>query len=266
MISHAEAEELLGAYALDAVDREEAEAVEAHLEDCPRCRDELRNNREVVGMLAYAGHEAPPGLWDRVVAQINETAAPGGAEQAGPSLRLVRVDSSGSDAAGSQVHRLRRRARFVSTMAAAAALIVALLGVQVVRLENRTNHIDHQLQAISGPQVTMATVDQALKAPGAHLVALKSLTGGQASLEAVMLPSGQSYLYDIRLDPLSSSQTYQLWGLVGSEKISYGILGNSPAQVVSFRSGVGIDALAVTSEVAGGATTPHTPIVFGSVD
>jgi hypothetical protein len=218
-------------------------------------------------MLAYAGREAPAGLWDRVVAGIHDSAGtddPTGRD--GPSLRLVRVDAAPLEAAVPQVRRLRKRARFISVLAVAAALVVAVLSVQVVRLENRTNHIDHQLQAMSGPQPTMATVEEALKAPGAHQVALKSLTGGGATLDAVLLPGRQSYLYDIRLAPLSPAQTYQLWGLAGSQKISYGILGSSPAQVVSFQFGVGIDALAVTAESAGGVvSTTHAPVVFGSL-
>jgi anti-sigma factor RsiW len=79
LMSHDEAAELLGAYALDAVDPDEVAAIEAHLESCPRCRDELRNHREVTGLLAYAGQEAPAGLWDRVVSEVRaEETAPSG--------------------------------------------------------------------------------------------------------------------------------------------------------------------------------------------
>jgi len=35
-LGHTEIEELLGAYALDAVDRETAEVIEAHLDECVR--------------------------------------------------------------------------------------------------------------------------------------------------------------------------------------------------------------------------------------
>ena len=40
-LSHDAVVELLGAYALDAVDPTEAAAVEAHLGTCPGCRDEI---------------------------------------------------------------------------------------------------------------------------------------------------------------------------------------------------------------------------------
>ena len=46
-----EIEELLGAYALDAVNAEEATAVEVHLTTCPRCRAELDAYREMAAAL-----------------------------------------------------------------------------------------------------------------------------------------------------------------------------------------------------------------------
>src|SRR5690606_35755181 len=51
--------ELLGAYALDAVEPDEREAVERHLADCPRCRSEVAEHREVAAYLAHAGTDAP---------------------------------------------------------------------------------------------------------------------------------------------------------------------------------------------------------------
>ena len=58
-LSHAELEELLGAYALDAVDGEERELVELHLLDCPRCRAEVAEHRAVASFLGSAGVLGP---------------------------------------------------------------------------------------------------------------------------------------------------------------------------------------------------------------
>src|ERR1700677_122801 len=108
MTSHEAIEELLGAYALDAVDPDEARQVELHLQTCPRCREEVRSHREVVGLLANAGQEAPAGLWDRVVAGIHDP----GAESPVPALRVVRPpgsDAGRNDArSGAGVLRSRR--------------------------------------------------------------------------------------------------------------------------------------------------------------
>jgi hypothetical protein len=115
-------------------------------------------------------------------------------------------------------------------------------------------------------QPTMATVQAALAVPGARKVSLSTSGGGRQSLEAVILPGNQGYLYNPRLDPLSSSETYQLWGVSGSQKVSYGLIGSVPAQVTPFRAGTGVQALAVTAEVAGGVvTTTQSPVVVGSV-
>jgi hypothetical protein len=112
----------------------------------------------------------------------------------------------------------------------------------------------------------MASVDRALAEPGAVRVTLRSPTGGAASLDAVLLPGGDGYLYAPRLVPLSSSQTYQLWGVVGLQKVSYGLIGSDPATVTAFRVGSDVQALAVTAEEAGGVVvTSHTPVVVGTV-
>jgi anti-sigma factor RsiW len=75
-LKHEEIADLLGAYALDAVEPDEAELVEAHLATCPRCRDEVRDHREVASLLAYSGAAAPPGLWDSLAAALEEPAPP----------------------------------------------------------------------------------------------------------------------------------------------------------------------------------------------
>ena len=51
MISHEAASELLGAYALDAVDGAERSDLEEHLATCPRCRAELDGLREAAAAL-----------------------------------------------------------------------------------------------------------------------------------------------------------------------------------------------------------------------
>ena len=90
------------------------------------------------------------------------------------------------------------------------------------------------------------------------------MSGGADRLEAVLLPGGQGYLYDSSLAPLSSARTYQLWGVVGDQRISYGVLGSSPQPVVPFRASPGVKALAVTAEVAGGVvTSTQTPVAVG---
>ena len=68
-----ELDELLGAYALDAVSDEERRAVEQYLLISPRARQEVAEHREVATMLAWSGMAAPDGLWDRIAANLESS-------------------------------------------------------------------------------------------------------------------------------------------------------------------------------------------------
>ena len=68
-LAHEDIQELLGAYALHAVDPDEAEVVERHLEGCPRCRAEVEGHREVATLIGNSGGDAPDGLWDRIASR-----------------------------------------------------------------------------------------------------------------------------------------------------------------------------------------------------
>ena len=71
-LSIPEIEELIGAYALDAVDPDEREAVDGHLRECPRCRTELAGHLEVAALLGNTGSPAPDGVWARIASSLSE--------------------------------------------------------------------------------------------------------------------------------------------------------------------------------------------------
>ena len=275
MITHAEAEQLLGALALDAVEAEERESIELHLETCPKCRDELRNHLEVVGLLAYAGQAAPPGLWDRIVSGLSDEISDEAGDLRGPVGAFIlpgRADATASSpfqhrptSGGRTARTTPRVARSLRVASlAAAACIVAILGVAVAHLQGRVNNLSGQLTA-AGSQPTIAQVDSALRVPGARKVVLDS-PAGRPALDAVILPGGEGYLYSITLAPLPRDKTYQLWGVTGAQTISYGLIGASPQQVVPFRAATGVIALAVTAEVAGGVDqSTNTPVAVGEL-
>ena len=58
-ISHEAIQELLAAYALGAVNRNEADSIEAHLRDCASCREELADHRQAARVLAMRPKESP---------------------------------------------------------------------------------------------------------------------------------------------------------------------------------------------------------------
>ncbi|HEY7947368.1 MAG TPA: anti-sigma factor [Acidimicrobiales bacterium] len=249
-VSHDEIAELLGAYALDAVDADEAAAVEAHLADCPRCVAELTQHREVAALLANAGSDASAELWDRIAARLDPPGEP-------PPAAVV-LDAALAGALPRRVTERRRRTRWsaAGAIAAAAAAVIALLAVQVGRLDDRVSTPDQQAQA-------------ALRSPGAHLVALQGTSpaagvpGTAVAAELVIMPSGSAYVINHALPGLASDQTYQLWGLEGGGRtVSLGLLGRHPGAVaLTVTDPSLIGAYAVTAERAGGVVQPsHAPV------
>ena len=72
MISHEDASELLGAYALDAVDGDERVSLEEHLATCPRCQAELDSLHEVAGAMGNSVEPLPEGLWSNIADQLGD--------------------------------------------------------------------------------------------------------------------------------------------------------------------------------------------------
>jgi hypothetical protein len=264
MTSHDDLAELLGAYALDAVEPEEAELLDRHLPICPRCRAELRGHRETAALLGYIGGPAPVGLWDQIVASTQE---------APPALRLearsapwvppgsAEDPGTPSPPARRRSHRRRTlRLRTAAIAAGVAAAVVAALGVQVHRLDNRTAALNNDVASLA-PSASMSAVRLALSTPGSRHVRLAGFAAKGASAEAVVLPNGQGYVYDAQMEPLGAGRTYQLWGVSGDQRISYALLGSDPAPVIPFRAGPNAQALAVTNEVAGGVERSDQPLV-----
>jgi anti-sigma factor RsiW len=275
MIGHQEIEELLGAYALDAVDDDEGRVVEAHVATCPRCRAELAEHRAVTGLFAFSGQEAPGGLWDRISAGMHEAPPPLRLDRVRPGLVAGNLGAypdvrtkpaSPADHPGAGAVRQLRRAGVGSSgrrpllrraLAVAAALVVVGLAVQVARLDAATPTRQHLAGGL-----TMADVVAAIRAPGAREVTLTSpdIEPGSSNdmVKVVIDPNGRGYLYDVHLTPLTVDRTYQLWGVVGSQRISYGLLGTDPG-IEEFQGGTGLSALAITDEVATGVVVTHQP-------
>jgi anti-sigma-K factor RskA len=85
------------AYALGALEPDEAERFKAHLEDCIVCRDELTAFQEVTGALPMAApqHAVPRRLRRRVLSQVRTEAA-GDARAAARTGPRIRPASAGA--------------------------------------------------------------------------------------------------------------------------------------------------------------------------
>ena len=70
---------------------------------------------------------------------------------------------------------------------------------------------------------------------------------------------------DANLPELPPDRTYQLWAVVGTSKISVGVLGTS-VEPLAFRAAADVSALAITAERAGGVVvSERQPTVLGTV-
>jgi hypothetical protein len=249
---HAAVQELLGAYALDAVEPDEAELIKEHLSACARCRAEVAEHREVASLLAYPGVPAPDGLWDRIAGRLHEAPAVLPLDRFQP-----RPDAAGP--AGVRPIGFRRQTlqrRVLIAVAAVAAAAIAVLGIQVARLDRRTS----RLPAAWSAQAKQTAFQVALANPGARRATLISpdRTGW---MQAVILPDGTSYLGPTNLPSLATDETYQLWGVVGGDRVSLGVVGSKPAYQ-AFSTPASVSALAMTVERAGGVVAPtKTPVV-----
>ncbi len=240
MTTHREVKELLGVYALNALDSDERRQVESHLLRCEDCTQELTQHLETLAVLTEDEHDLPPALWDQIASSLEEPSPP---RLAVP--KAMRWSPS----------------RLGMALAAAASIVFAVMGVRLIQQEQRLDTLTAAIE-----QQSIGDVAQnALADPDATLLSLQS-PDRSTFARVVILPDGSGYLTSDNLSGLPADKTYQLWALRGEEKISLGLLGNDPA-VSAFRSVSGAAGFAITIEQAGGVElTKANPIVFGFVE
>ena len=274
-LDHSEVEALLGAYALDAVDREEAALVERHLDSCPRCRAELDGHRAVAGAVGNIVEPVPEGLWDRIAAQLDTAdasptppplrAVPEAMPPAGPTT--VAAPPAGTvvgeppAAPWGRADRRSRATRWTAAVVAVAAVVAAAL--LAVGLSHANSQV-HQLQQAAGHT---NAVEAALQTPGHRLVELRD-TAGTELAEMVLVPDGRGYVVSSSLPSVASDQTYQLWAQSQGRFISIGLLGPAPQRGGGFTvASTTPSALAITVEPAGGVVSPdHAPVAEATID
>ena len=154
--THDELEVLVSAHALDALDRADAAAVDAHLAGCETCRAAFDEALETAAALALSvpPAEPPADLRERIL--VAARATPQEHPAASPAF---------ADAPAAAARRPRRRFAEIFTpsrnFAAAFAIATALLGVLYVAERDKTS-------TLQAERDSSALVSQALAAPGAH--------------------------------------------------------------------------------------------------
>ncbi len=215
--------DLTGAYALYALEPDEARAYERHLAHCARCRSDLAAMSETAAALAYAadGPEPPAGLRDRILAAA-------GAER-------------------ENVVPLRPRWAVPAAVTAVAAVAaVVALAIWATTLSNR---LDSERSARASQEHAIAIVGD----PAARRVTIE---GGRGTL--VVTPAGQGALVLDRLEPAKSGKTYEAWVAESGNPRPAGTFdgGGSVTTVALDRPVPEGATVLVTEEKAGGVDLP----------
>lgn len=268
--SEAQLRELLAVYAIDAVDADEAAAVERFLLTDPRAVDEVQQYRETAAMLAFVGADAPSGLWDKISQQL---------EDEPPTLdvtSLIAQPRSVTASVTPLAGRRRRTDRWFMSSIAAACVLIAGLGVAVIQL--RSDLSDTRTDLASTNQLMADETEQdrleraaaaAMTSPESMIIhlepaeALPDAKGTGASVDAVMMPAGVGYVMKADLPALDPSETYQLWGkLTDGRVVGLAVLGQS-FSTSAFRvdNVAQVEALVVTRERAGGVARAEGPVI-----
>lgn len=252
---HERAADLLGAFALDAVDPDERQLVDAHLPHCPRCRSEVDQLRRVAaGLALFTGLETaapPPALWSRIESGIKKGGHDAETRPAGSAIVPLPERARGSSR---RWRPGRVRAWIGGAAVGAVAAALAVLAVDLVHTQGQV----HDLQSALAGRGAETAVRAALLSPGHAVVDLRSSAGAQLA-EIVVQRDGTGYFVRSTMRRLPSSETYQLWASINGKAISLGLLGRKPSSGASFSLGTavtGVRELMVTIEPPGGVPTP----------
>jgi anti-sigma-K factor RskA len=234
-LSRNEVEELIGAYALDAVDGDERAAIERLIEDEPDLRAELDSYRKIAAVLAEAVDPRPstpsPKVWQGIKASISTASA---------------TDAMPLPLSPTRELRRQRWFSWAATAVSVAAITVAVgLGVRVANLQQ-------QVDETPSGSVLEAALEAAIASPGATLATMQSPADAAAARASVVVGAdGVGYVYADTLPALSTDRTYQLWAIVDGTVISAGVMGADPG-ISPFHVVGNIDGFAITEEAAGG--------------
>ena len=246
---HAATRDLLGAFALGAVDAEEAAMVRAHLATCAECQAEMAELWLAVDSLpgTIEPMEPPPVLRDRIAAAIAAEAASPAPPPSAPSAAPAPEPVPSIVPAPAVPEPIHRPASFWSraTPWAAAAVILLLLSAGLLVWNLRLRE-----QIATAPVTETIALAPTDAAPGARG-------------EVTYLPQDNVLVLDVRdLPPLQPDQVYEVW-LIGANGPKPAGTFDQPTDqhaIVADRSQY--DTLAITAEPGPlGTTAPTGEIV-----
>lgn len=250
-------EELLVFYALDALNDEEKELVEAYLKEHPEARQQIEEMGSAVSALSYGVPPVEPSPHSKEAL-----------------MRRVAVDQRAASSTRNQPlqprgMRFENLFRALSLGAATIAILWAIvLSAQVSRLRAEISALSEALVAQSNQ---LEQINAQLPQTPPSTVITVSLKGTdvqpQAQGQLIADPNSQSaVLVIVGLTPLEVGKTYQVWLIQGDAPVSAGLLNvdanGQGVLVVSSETPIGsFDALGISVEPEEGSPLPTGDIV-----
>jgi hypothetical protein len=180
--NHSHPQELLAAYALDALDDEEALLVEAHLEVCTQCQEavgQFQGVSELLG-LSVEHYEPPSDLRNRVI----DSLLPPEAVPSGRHAEATRTDS---------------RTRTIWVLPLAAAIVIGLFSASLVlnlRVTSRVDRLEQENSTVTAQLSQSMSQTQELEQQNSVLTAqlTQATAQDQQILDTVHQMQAASYL------------------------------------------------------------------------
>ncbi len=245
MTSVDQTRELLGAYALDAVDDVERRRVEKLLASDPSARDEVERLRLVADMLGNAAESAPPAqLWESLQSAVNTDS----------SARKPSGSTEPTSIFSSKKHRSINK----PFLAAAAVLAVFVIGGAIFAGVRQDGNVPNTIAAMT------AMANDAASKPGSRTGFLTD-PDQTMKVQVVADAQGHGFLMTDPLPALPEDETYQLWAANNGTMISLGMLGSNP-EMSMVPIDPSVTELALTREPVSGSVAPtSSPMATGSL-
>lgn len=260
---------LTAPYALDALDVDERQVFEAHLEGCDACVREVAELQAVSAWMGASYELVPPaGLRERILQEADRTPQESGregqAQRAGATVREG-IALAPTDELGARRAQRSAAARWTGRLAVAASvvLLVAVAGLSytVATLTGRVAELE---TSTTQAQTTTTRLTEVLAAPDANVVTVEGEDGAVGQVVASAARGEAVFVVDGMPAP-PSDHTYQLW-LIGDEGITpAGLFEPDPSgRATHVLTGdiAGASVVGVSVEPAGGSAQPTTDPVM----
>ncbi len=255
-------------YALGALDENERASFEAHLSTCDVCTAEVRELRNVAGLLATAAPDVapPPRLRERILADA----------RAVRPISTTPTDASAATTSPAREHRgVSRfpsgRGALIPWLAAAAAVAFAAYFGQQYRGERHQRLAAQQALASARAAIDSTTTAVArrdsvialLTAPDVQTVTVSGSGPSPSARYFLDRRASRIVIAANSLPPAASGRTYQLWGIqTGRAPVSLGTFNTDSSgralTTLPIPVGLRIAVTAVTDEPSGGSSQPTT--------